>query len=205
MPRPLALLFDLDGVLVRSEECWFRTVEAAGLRFRGSPVTREEFFPTFGQGTAADIREFGLSCSVAQLDSFYVETFPRFAEHVWTNPEAARLLERLGALGLRRAVVTNTVFPLAAIILQASGLDRAFDLVACADHVNEAKPAPDLVFYALERLGLRTGDAWMVGDSRYDRDAARQAGVRFVGLGIEGDCRIDRLGELASLLDGQGD
>ncbi|HCF61967.1 MAG TPA: haloacid dehalogenase, partial [Myxococcales bacterium] len=105
MPRPLAILFDLDGVLVSSEEPWFRTVEAAGDRFRGSPITREEFSPTFGQGTAADIREFGLSCSVAQLDAFYLETFPRFVGHVWTDPEAARLLARLAGLGLRRAVV----------------------------------------------------------------------------------------------------
>jgi phosphoglycolate phosphatase/AHBA synthesis associated protein len=204
MPRPLAILFDLDGVLVSSEEPWFRTVEAAGDRFRGSPITREEFSPTFGQGTAADIREFGLSCSVAQLDAFYLETFPRFVGHVWTDPEAARLLARLAGLGLRRAVVTNTVSRLAAIILQTSGLERAFDLVACADQVREAKPAPDLIFYALERLDLGAKEAWMVGDSRYDREAARLAEVRFVGLGTEGDCRVERLGELGDLLDDEG-
>lgn len=52
---PEAVLFDMDGVLVKSEEAWFRTVEAAGVRFRGRPVTRAEFGPTFGQGTAADV------------------------------------------------------------------------------------------------------------------------------------------------------
>ncbi|MBL8939307.1 MAG: haloacid dehalogenase, partial [Archangium sp.] len=60
-----AVLFDMDGVLVRSEEVWFRVVEAAGVRFRNRAITREEFFPTFGQGTAADIPVFGLSCTVA--------------------------------------------------------------------------------------------------------------------------------------------
>jgi len=42
----------MDGVLIRSEEAWLRVLEDAGRRFRGSPVTREEFAPTFGQGTA---------------------------------------------------------------------------------------------------------------------------------------------------------
>ena len=37
-----AVLFDMDGVLVRSEEVWFRVVEAAGVRFRGRAITREE-------------------------------------------------------------------------------------------------------------------------------------------------------------------
>ncbi|MBI5544257.1 MAG: haloacid dehalogenase, partial [Deltaproteobacteria bacterium] len=74
-----AILFDLDGVLVRSEEAWFRTVEEAGRRFRGRPITRAEFAPTFGQGTLADVREFDLSCTAPELDRFYTETFPRFA------------------------------------------------------------------------------------------------------------------------------
>ncbi|MBL8956887.1 MAG: haloacid dehalogenase, partial [Myxococcaceae bacterium] len=33
-------------------------------------------------------------------------------------------------------------------------------------------------------------------DSRYDREAARAAGARFIGLGIDGDERLERLGDL---------
>ena len=56
-----AILFDMDGVLVRSFEVWFRVVEEAGRRFRGRAITRGEFTPTFGQGTADDVPVFGLS------------------------------------------------------------------------------------------------------------------------------------------------
>lgn len=200
MPSPRAILFDLDGVLVRSEETWFLTVQEAGERFRGRPITREEFQPTFGQGTAADIREFGLACTVGQLDAFYVERFPHYAAHVWTNPDARPLLEGLAARGLRRALVTNTVSPLARVILGAAGLDGLFEALACADFVAHAKPAPDLVRFALGELGLAPEEAWLVGDSRYDREAAKGAGVRFVGLGIDGDARLDALGDLVGLL-----
>lgn len=41
----------------------------------------EEFQPTFGQGTEADVRVFGLRCTPAELDRFYMEHFPRYAEH----------------------------------------------------------------------------------------------------------------------------
>ncbi|WP_257450816.1 HAD family hydrolase [Archangium lipolyticum] len=193
---PSAVLFDMDGVLVRSEEAWLRVLEDAGRRFRGSPVTREEFAPTFGQGTDEDVRVFGLRCTPAELDAFYVEHLPRYAGEVWVNPDARELLETLAARGLRRAVVTNSVSPLARALLGAANLLDFFDVLACSDLVVNAKPAPDLVLYALGRLGVEPGAALMVGDSRFDRGAAGAAGVRFVGLGLDGDARIERLGEL---------
>jgi phosphoglycolate phosphatase/AHBA synthesis associated protein len=196
-----AVLFDMDGVLLKSEEAWAHVVAAAGEHFRGRPVTREEFQPTFGQGTEADVRVFALRCTPAELNRFYIEHFPRYAEHVWVNPEARGLLETLGAQGLGRAVVTNTVSPLAATLLEAARLTDCFEYVACADQVPRSKPAPDLVLHALERLRVAAGEALMVGDSRYDQGAAGAAGVRFVGLGLDGDARIERLSQLRAHLD----
>jgi HAD superfamily hydrolase (TIGR01509 family) len=201
MSTPSALLFDMDGVLIRSEEAWLRVLEDAGRRFRGSPVTREEFAPTFGQGTAEDVRVFGLRCTCAELDAFYLEHLPRYATEVWVNPDARGLLEALRARGLRRALVTNTVSALARSLLAGAHLLELLEVLACADLVAHAKPAPDLVLYALDGLGVEPGAALMVGDSRYDRGAAGAAGVRFVGLGLDGDARIERLGELLPLLD----
>lgn len=199
---PSAVLFDMDGVLIRSEEAWLRVLEDAGRRFRGSPVTREEFAPTFGQGTAEDVRVFGLRCTPAELDAFYLEHLPAHAGGVWVNPDARELLEALAARGLRRAVVTNTVSALARVLLGAARLLELFEVLACADLVPHAKPAPDLVLHALGRLGVPPGAALMVGDSRFDRGAAQAAGVRFVGLGLDGDARIERLGELLPLIAG---
>ena len=199
---PSAVLFDMDGVLIRSEEAWLRVLEDAGRHFRGSPVTREEFTPTFGQGTAEDVRVFGLRCTPAELDAFYVEHLPAHVGEVWVNPDARELLEALAARGLRRAVVTNTVSVLARSLLEAARLLDSFEVLACADLVAHSKPAPDVVLYALGRLGVPPGEALMVGDSRFDRGAAQAAGVRFVGLGLDGDARIERLGELLPLTVG---
>lgn len=198
---PVAVLFDMDGVLVRSEETWARVVEESGVVFRGRPVSREEFLPTFGQGTEADARTFGLACTPTELDRFYVEAFPRhMADTLWVSPAARPLLEALGRSGRRCAVVTNTVTPLATHILRAAGLLELVEVLAGSDQVPRAKPAPDLVLHACAQLGVSPGDAWMVGDSRFDRGAAQAAGVHFVGLGLPGDARIEHLEELAPLL-----
>lgn len=195
-PAPKAILFDMDGVLIRSEEIWFRVLEEAGRRFRGRPVTREEFLPTFGQGTAADREVFGLQCSVEELDRFFVQTFSQHVDGVWVDPEAAPLLDALAAHGIRRGVVTNTVTTLAAQVLTAADLQRRVQSVSCADLVEKAKPAPDLVRHGLAALSVTADEAWMVGDSRFDREAAHAAGVFFVGYRMDGDARVDSLAEL---------
>lgn len=196
--QPHAVLFDMDGVLVKSEEVWFRVVEAAGVQFRGRAITREEFFPTFGQGTAADVPYFGLSCTVAQLDAFYVDAFLRHLDLMWVNPDAAPLLARLQGNGVKLALVTNTVGPLAGQILRRAGLEHFFGALATADRVAKAKPAPDLLQLACRELQVSANEAWMVGDSRFDREAAQAAGVFFVGLGIDGAKRIERLSDFES-------
>lgn len=195
-----AVLFDLDGVLVKSEETWLRLLEEAGQRYRGRPVTREEFLPTFGQGTEADVRSFGFACTSAELDRFYLANFSRCARSaLWVNPEAGPLLTALAARGLALAVCTNTMTPLADEILRAAHMREPFQVVACADQVARPKPAPDLVLHACSRLGVSPSEAWLVGDSRFDRGAARDANVHFVGLGLDGDVRIEQLSEVEAL------
>lgn len=198
--RPSGLLFDLDGVLIRSEEVWLHVLAEAGAHFRGRPVTREEFAPTFGQGTAADVKAFGFGCTPEELDAFYAKSFRRHITEVWVDPEARGVLAGLQEAAVRLAVVTNTVGPLARDLLTIAGLLEFFQVVSTADLVANAKPAPDLVEHALRGLGLSPEQAWMVGDSRFDREAARAAKVRFVGLRQEGDLRIEALGELPRLL-----
>jgi phosphoglycolate phosphatase/AHBA synthesis associated protein len=85
-------------------------------------------------------------------------------------------------------------------LLEAAHLMDCFEAVACADLVARSKPAPDLVLYALEKLGAAATEALRVGDSRYDEGAAGAAGVRFVGLGLDGDARIEQLSELLAHL-----
>lgn len=198
--RPSGILFDLDGVLIRSEAVWQHVLAEAGEHFRGRPVTAEEFAPTFGQGTAEDVKAFGLSCSPEELDVFYARSFRRHITEVWVDPEARGVLGSLQDAAIRLAVVTNTAGPLARDLLTIAGLLPYFQVVSTADLVARAKPAPDLVEHALRGLALTAERAWMVGDSRFDREASRAAKVRFVGLRLEGDLRIETLAELPKLL-----
>jgi phosphoglycolate phosphatase-like HAD superfamily hydrolase len=104
-------------------------------------------------------------------------------------------LEAVRAKGVQLALVTNTVEPLASAVIDHARLGQRLPVRATADQVVHAKPVPDLVQLACRGLGVEPGDAWMVGDSKYDRGAAHAAGARFIGLRLDGDLRIEHLRE----------
>ena len=105
------------------------------------------------------------------------------------------VFDRLRERGLATAVVTNTSNPLASELVRRAG--GRPDTVVGGGDVPRAKPEPDMVFEACRRLGCPPEAAWVVGDSDFDREAARRAGARFAGIhGIAGEVTLESLEEL---------
>jgi len=198
MTAPRAVLFDLDGVLIDSYLVWFHAINGFAADHGYPAVTEEDFGSCFGQGTAADIERWFHDHQPEDLDTYYNEHFLDHLEHMKVFPGAVELLADLAAAALPTALVTNTVAPLARELVVR--LDLRVGEVCGTGEGAAAKPEPDLLLRALERLGVPAGDAWMVGDSRYDRQGAAAAGVPFVGRGIDGDRRVENLAELRTLL-----
>jgi phosphoglycolate phosphatase len=197
--RYRALLYDLDGVLVRSAPAWFRVLRRATERFGVPPVDADVFRETFGQGMEADRARFFPGRTVAEIEAFYDAAFPAEVDSVELEPHAAELLTRARAAGIRQAVVTNAPRAVALAILDGKGLMPLLDAVAAAGDAPE-KPAPDLVRLALARLRTRPEEALYVGDSATDVAAARAAGVRMAGLGVEADVSVASLRDVLALL-----
>ncbi len=112
-----------------------------------------------------------------------------------------RLRETLAWLrqSARTAMVTNRGFTVP-LVLEHFELHGCFDAVLGLRDVARPKPAPDMVEACLERLAASPGAAVYVGDSPTDLEAARAAGVAFVGVGLDGDRRIEELAELPRVL-----
>jgi HAD superfamily hydrolase (TIGR01509 family) len=189
-----AWLWDLDGVLIDSYEVWFHLLNQTTRAFGGAEISRALMQACWGQGIEADVARFFPHKTVPEVEAFYHAHFMDHAAHLRVDPDARNVVDTLRARGQRQALITNTPSPLARQILDAAGL--VLDAVVGGTDVPNAKPAPDMVLEACRRLSVAPADALVVGDSRYDREAARAAGVHFIGVRIDGDARVERLGEL---------
>jgi len=194
---PAAVLFDLDGVLIDSRPVWFELLNHAARHFRHPAIARGVFDACFGQGVEADARDFFGGMPPAELEAWFDAHFMDHAARLSVEPDAPAVFQALAGRGLATAIVTNSSRSLAAEIARAAGLEP--DALVAAGDVLRAKPAPDPVLEACRRLDVAPAAAWLVGDSRFDREAAAAAGVRFLGYRTEGDPRIERLSELLFL------
>ncbi|MFN8520244.1 MAG: HAD family phosphatase [Chloroflexota bacterium] len=182
LPRPQAMLLDLDGTLV----------DTVAQRVASWVVAFER------EGIAADPRELGplmggdgrwVAREVAQrrgitLDGAAQERIDRvsgewFGSHDadrTATPGARDLLVALGDAGLPWAIATSSRPE------QTSGSIATLDLpspptVVDASHVRHAKPAPDLLLAGASQLGVEPRHTWYVGDARWDMLAAVAAGM----------------------------
>jgi phosphoglycolate phosphatase/AHBA synthesis associated protein len=192
-----AVLFDLDGVLVDSAAAWYRLMRAATTAFGVPALTQERYAASFGQSIQDDISVFFPGQNPFAVERYLLDHFVDHLEHVAVMPEAHAVLAALDEAGLATAVVTNTPTVVAHPILRRAALK--VDRLIGADLVARPKPAPDAVLLACDRLGVAKHAVFLVGDSRFDREAALAAGVRFVGFRIDGQPRIERLIEVAAL------
>ena len=91
------------------------------------------------------------------------------------------MLEELRGFGLQLGVLTNRdreFLEHEISVINVHGWAHLFDTTVCGDDVAKRKPAPDLIFKALEWLDIEPDmSCWYVGDSTTDTVAANDAGV----------------------------
>jgi len=194
-----AVLFDMDGVLVSSDEVWYRLIVDATRAYGHPEPTRDRFLEGFGQGIDADVKWYVQSATPQALLAFYDRHYEEHLGLVTLIPGASRLLKELRRRRVKTAVVTNTPVRLARLTLDATRLAPLLDVVAASGEAAE-KPAPDLIDLAIDRLAVKKERAIYVGDSATDVAAAAAAGVRSITFCPGGDIVVETLEEVSRRL-----
>jgi phosphoglycolate phosphatase len=92
-----------------------------------------------------------------------------------------KMLIELREMGIKLGVMTNRdreFMEREINVIQVNGWRHLFDTLVCGNDVINRKPAPDLIYKALENMDLEPGlDCWYVGDSTTDTTSAKEAGV----------------------------
>ena len=216
-PRPHAFLVDLDGTLVDTVGD-FVAVLALTLAELGLPaVSRDWVLQAVGRGSEQLIR--AALREVGGDPALYESAWGHYQAHyLRLNGQASEVfpgtvegLDRLKACGVPMACLTNKPARFARDLLAAKGLAGYFDRVFGGDDFERKKPDPMPLLKTCEALGVAPQDAWMIGDSSNDAQAAHAAGCPVVLLrhgynhgepidAVPAPAHLDRLDQIGRLL-----
>ncbi|WP_436908732.1 HAD family hydrolase [Halosimplex marinum] len=179
-----AVCFDMDGVVVDSEDYWH-------------PYEREELLPLVGledldldEITGMNYREiydylietYGIETDRAEFLGWYEETATTvYGEDVRLLDGADDLLAELRDRGVALALVSSSPRDWIDVVLDR--FDLAFDAVVSADALDgPGKPEPAVYEHAADRIGVDPADAVAVEDSVHGIESASRAGMHVVGF-----------------------
>ena len=179
------VLLDVDGTLLDSNDAHARSWEEV-FRLHGMDIGFERVRPLIGEGGDKLLPQLtGIDAESAEGKALSEERRELFLRNYLPALRPTRgartLVERLKAAGLRVVVATSSSRKELGALLRQAGVA---DLIGCATSSDDgaSKPDPDIVRAALREAELAPDEAVMVGDTPYDIEAARRAGVRTIAL-----------------------
>lgn len=187
-PVPQAFIVDLDGTLVDTLGDFVAVLNQV-LAELGLPAVARDFVElTVGRGSEHLIRT--TLTQVGGAAALYEEAWVRYQQHYERlNGQHSELfpgtiagLDRLKALGLPMACLTNKPAAFARELLAKKGLAGYFEWVFGGDDFERKKPDPLPLLKTCEVLGTPPAATWMIGDSSNDAQAAHAAGCPVVLL-----------------------
>jgi HAD superfamily hydrolase (TIGR01509 family) len=204
------VVFDLDGVLLQTEELWDEVREALA-RERGGAYTPEAQRAMMGMSSLEWSRYMHETVGVTDApEAISAEVVRRMSERYRSRlplvPGAVEAVRRIAA-DWPLALASSSNRPLIELALDVSGLAELFLAVVSSEEVPRGKPAPDVYLEAARRLGVPAERCAAVEDSHSGIRSAKAAGMRVVAIPnqvfppdhaalAEADVVLSSLGEL---------
>lgn len=172
-----AVIWDLDGTLVDTVQLVYRATRHAVETCVPYPVSDDLLWSLFGK----PVTEVWPAISpehFRELEREFEDFYARHRRELVQPVDGVReTLDWLRASGIPMAILSNKRKSQGLEELEDAGLSHYFDFALFSEDLPRAKPEPDGLMMALERLGVEPQRALMVGDGHMDVLCAKNAGV----------------------------
>lgn len=186
-PKPSIIVFDLDGTLIEFRlelsEAKRRIVEtmvAGGMP--AEMISVKDSIQTLLQKAETVLGYKAAEELRARALAIMREYEMKASNHCSPRDGVATLLPRLRSAGFRLAVATNTNREAAILSLSKSGIIHLLEVIVTRDDVKNLKPKGDVLLKVIELMKTSPEEVLYVGDSIHDLQAAREAGILFIGV-----------------------
>lgn len=182
--RPPAVLFDIDGTLVDSNylhvHAWARAFHDVGIAadswriHRSIGMDGSTLVKTLSGDADDDTKE--------RLKDLHSRYYKELTPLLRVLPGAREVLDRVASMGLQVVLATSAPHDELSILREVLDRDDLVSEMTSSADVDTAKPQPDIIRVALDRAGVTADRAVFVGDSVWDTEACRRAGVTSIGV-----------------------
>ena len=185
--RCQAVLFDMDGVLVDSEE-FIAAACCAMFAEKGQKVLPEDFRPFIGTGEDRFIggvaEKYGVKMNMpADKTRAYDIYLEMIKGKLRPLDGVVDFIKKCRSLGLKMAVASSADLRKVNGNLTEIGLGPGeFDAVVCAENVENKKPAPDIFILAASKIGVEPARCLVIEDAVSGVLAAKAAGAMCLGI-----------------------
>lgn len=192
MKNPIvkAVIFDLDGVIVSTDEfhfqAWKKLADEQGIPFtrhdneRLRGVSRMESLEIILEKSARTYTEAEKKEMAERKNAYYRDLLKSLSVKD-ILPGVSTVLRELRQRGIKLAIGSSSKN--AGPILNAIGLGQAFDVVADGTHITRSKPDPEVFSLAGTRLGLPAAHCLVVEDAEAGVEAGLAAGMPVLAVG----------------------
>lgn len=184
-----AVIFDKDGVLILTEEIYFRAFRDAVKKYGGNKeFTWEDHYYYIGTPTSETffaVREkYGLTVSFDEFVEVYRSDYRKIIEEegIKSVEGVRELLDSLKKENIPFAIGTGSNAKGSEFTLKKGGLFEDFDVVITADDVAKGKPNPETFLLAAKKLGVNPSECVVIGDAINDVLAAKSAGMKMIAI-----------------------
>ena len=186
-----ALLLDLDGTLINSEQAFYKAFEYVLDHYYHVSITKEEYkrYELEQNAKLLDFKRQEYSSikdiSDDEIYALLYEEYMRFFEQIILEEEAKdnfRLLKKLKRQGLTLALVTTCRWIYLNKLIETYDLSDTFDFIIGREDVKPIllKPNPEAYLITLKKLGLNPNECLSIEDSKRGIDAALAAGIKTI-------------------------
>lgn len=219
MPGYKALLTDLDGTLVHSQDCICAALADAFKETGVRVPSKEEIMGMFGLPVEVMLTALTevQEDERKKIDSFieaYKKYYPIRMEGAVLIDGAMETLEKIYAAGHHICLITSERRKNAGHILHRLGLDAYIKYLVSRDDVTHFKPDPEPIEKGAKACGVSVGECIYIGESPFDIEAGKAAGAYTVAVpsgnwprqSLEEkhpDCLVENISQLANIFKQQ--
>ncbi len=177
-----AILFDLDGTLLETQEFVLGALEYALKKYDYPPLDREKAKTLIGTPLPKYYEILAPGSDKEKMVKAHEDFQLSHTQLVTPFPQVLETLDYLKKQGYKLAVVTNRYSKTLMPILKANNMTGFFGAIVAADHVQNTKPHPEHLLAALNKLNADKSESYMVGDSEFDILAGKNTGVKTIAV-----------------------